>query len=109
MSDKTASGLRIKEIRERRGLSQQELGARLNINPNNISNWELGYSFPTYSGIRKLCMALACSADELLGLKDLDLNADEQQCLDIYRRLDEPGRDVVRAVLDSQLRRLGEK
>lgn len=106
MSTKTASGLRIKEIRERRGLSQQELGKRIHINPNNISNWELGYSYPTYGGIRKLCIALSCSADELLGLKDLNLNADEQECLDIYRRLDESGRDTVRAVLDSQLRRI---
>lgn len=98
--------LRLKELRERRGMMQKELGERAAINPNRISNWELGLRRPPIDAVRALCVALNCSADELLGLRHADLNQDEHYCLIHYRLLDDSGRDTVRAVIDSQLRRL---
>jgi len=98
--------LRLKEIRERRGLMQKELGERSGINPNRISNWELGLRRPPIEAVRALCVALGCSADELLGLVHTGLSREEHDCLMDYRRLDDAGRDTVRAVIASQLRRL---
>lgn len=105
--DDYSFALRLKTIRERRGLMQRDLGERLEINPNRISNWELGYNFPTLDVFRKLCVALNCSANDLLGLSYRELNEDEFYCLTNYRRLDAAGQHTVRAVIDSQLQRLG--
>lgn len=107
MSDRTASGARIKMLRERAGYSQTELGERSGLQQNSISNWELGYAYPQYQGIRALCMALSCSADELLGLPVRELTDAENEFLRKFRQLDEDGLHTLDAVLDSQLRRLG--
>lgn len=107
MSNRTESGNRLRFLRERAGLSQTELGERAGIPQNNISNWELGISYPQYEGIRKLCPALGCSADELLGLTPPTLNAQEFRSLQRYRLLDDDGRHTVDVVQDTQLRRQG--
>lgn len=107
MSNRTLSGERIRFFRERAGLSQTELAERTGIRPNTISNWELGFTYPQYEGIRKLCKALSCSADELLGLTPPTLTAQEYRSLERYRLLDDDGRHTVDAIQDTQLRRLG--
>lgn len=107
MSNRTLSGERIRFFRERAGLSQIELAERTGIRPNSISNWEQGLSYPQYEGVRKLCKALRCSADELLGLVPPTLNAQERWYLERYRLLDEDGQHTVDTVVDTQLRRLG--
>ncbi len=107
MSNRAESGKRLRFLRERAGLSQTELGERAGIPQNNISNWELGLSYPQYEGIRKLCKGLDCSADELLGLTPPTLTAREYKSLQRYRMLDDDGQHTVDAVQDTQLRRLG--
>lgn len=107
MSNRTNSGERIRFFRERAGLSQKELAERAGLNNFAISNWELGYTYPQYEGIRKLCITLGCSADELLGLTAPEMTAEEYRLLEKIRQLDEDGLYTVEAVLDSRLRRLG--
>lgn len=107
MSNRSDAGERVRMLRERAGLSQAELGNKAGINPNSISNWELGIAYPQYSGIKRLCRALNCSADELLGLPLVGLNESDSELLVKVRQLDEDGLHTVEAVLESQLRRLG--
>lgn len=107
MGDRTAAGARIRALREREGLSQTDLSARIGIKATTISNWELGQAYPQYSGIRKLCRALHCTADELLGLPSVDITAEERRMVMDYRRIDDDGRLVVEAVINTQLNRLG--
>lgn len=104
---KKLAGERLRTLRERAGFSQTELAARAGLKQNNISNWEIGIAFPPYESLRKLCPALGCSADELLGLTPPALNAQEFRSLQRYRLLDEDGRHTVDAIQDTQLRRLG--
>lgn len=94
----------LKEIRESRGLSQKELGEKVGIDPNRISNWELGYSLPQMAAFRAVCIALNCPPGDLLNLSPSPLTPQEYRLIKGYRMLDEAGQRTVDAVLDSQVR-----
>ena len=105
--DKHGFAARLRAFRESRGLQQKDLGDLAGIPANNISNWELAYSYPSIPSLIKLAVALGCSVDNLLGAPGSGITGDELAFLSKYRQLDEAGKDTVRAVLDSQLRRIG--
>ena len=100
MEEEYSFAAKLKEIRQRRGLQQKELGEKMRLNHNRISNWELGYNKPNIDVLRDLCIALNASADELLGLPTEEL-------VEKLYLLDEDGRHSVEAIIDSQLRRMG--
>ena len=58
--------IRLREHRERLGLSQEELAERVGCHANTIRRWELGYREPKSSDIQKLCEVLGCTESELL-------------------------------------------
>ncbi|MBU0996640.1 MAG: helix-turn-helix transcriptional regulator [Firmicutes bacterium] len=60
---------RLKEIREKRNISQRELARRTNITSAQISRYESGQKL-TEESIRQIVIALDTSADYLLGLID---------------------------------------
>ena len=39
--------LRIKELRQKKGMSQTDLAKAMNISPVAVSRWELGFTLPT--------------------------------------------------------------
>jgi transcriptional regulator with XRE-family HTH domain len=51
-------GLLIKTIREEKGLTQAELAALMNINPQNVSSYERGERCPSLFWITRLCKAI---------------------------------------------------
>ena len=57
-----AYNLRLRELRERRGLSQRQVAERLNVSPGAVARWELGDNKPTMA----LAALLECSTDTLL-------------------------------------------
>lgn len=91
---------RLKEVRETRGMDQTQLGRKLRVSQNNISNWEIGVSAPKLALFKRLCNALNTSADYLLCLPVDGL-------VEKLYKLDDDGRHTVEAVIDSQLRRMG--
>lgn len=60
---------KLKEIREKRNLSQNGLSKLSNISQAQISRYEKDQQL-TEDSIRKFCEALECKADYLLGLID---------------------------------------
>lgn len=62
---------RLKEIREQRNLSQNELAKQSNISQAQISRYEKTQQM-TEESIVKVCKALEISADYLLGLIDAE-------------------------------------
>ncbi len=56
----------ISALRERRGLSQYQLGALVGVSDKAVSKWENGASKPRIGTIRKLSEVLDISVDELL-------------------------------------------
>lgn len=71
-------GEKIRELREKRGLSQQELANSINklchthLKRNTISNYERNKSFPDYCKLTALVNILDTSSDNLLGLSSKD-------------------------------------
>lgn len=61
---------RIKKIREKRGLSQQEAAEKLNILPSTLSNYERGYRYPDAKMLALMTKLYNTNADYLLGLTD---------------------------------------
>lgn len=56
--------------RVRLGMTQEDLGKRIGVSKQSISNWEVGTSSIGSENIRKLVEIFKCSADYLLGIKD---------------------------------------
>lgn len=63
--------IRIKELREEKGISQKELGKILNVAQNTISNWEKGSREPDTKALMKLAEILECTTDYLLGKSNI--------------------------------------
>jgi transcriptional regulator with XRE-family HTH domain len=61
-----AFGKRLKELRTKRGWSQQQLADRIGMGVAQINRYERGRSQPTLEAIQKLTTAFRISADELL-------------------------------------------
>lgn len=61
-------GEKIRQLREERGLSQEELAEQLDISRQTVSNWENDRATPDAYKLGQLCKALQVSADELLGI-----------------------------------------
>ncbi len=67
-------GKRLKEARALKGFSQQELGEKLLVKRNTISNYENENSFPDLDLLYKIVKILEVSSDYLLGLSELSIN-----------------------------------
>lgn len=61
---------RLKEMREARGLSQSDLARSIGLTPQAVSAYESGVRHETGDVLGAIAVALDCSADYLLGLKD---------------------------------------
>ncbi|MDM5250986.1 MULTISPECIES: helix-turn-helix transcriptional regulator [unclassified Lysinibacillus] len=59
-------GQKIKQLRSRENLSQEQLANKLNLSSQAISNWERGKSFPDIMNIISLSDIFGVSLDDLL-------------------------------------------
>lgn len=59
-------GENILRLRKQQGISQEQLGERINVTRQTISNWELGETAPNPEQLKLLSKALNISIDELL-------------------------------------------
>lgn len=69
MSSTFAENLMV--TRKRLAVTQQGLADALGTNVSQVSRWENGFAVPSMENLVKICRALKCSADELLGLKPI--------------------------------------
>ena len=58
---------RIAQARKAAGLSQEQLGEKLGVSGQAVSEWETGKSVPDTENIRRMALILAVSADYFLG------------------------------------------
>ena len=65
MDDRLILNTNLKEIRTKRGLSQQELAALVGVSRNTISSIETGQYSPTAKLALVLCIALDVKFEEL--------------------------------------------
>lgn len=69
-SDLRIIGVRIREQRNEKKLSQSELGKLLSVSQDTVSLWEKSKSLPTVEMVIALCNFFEVSADYLLGRTD---------------------------------------
>lgn len=84
---------RLKQAREKRGLTQRQLAALLNVSPSTIALYETGDRKPDPAMLRRLADALDCTADYLLGRVD-DRNLSFTNGTLAAHRTDDPLKDL---------------
>lgn len=86
----------IKELREEKNCSQEELGKYIGVSHTSIKNWELGINEPKASYIIKLAQIFNVTTDYLLGITEdysvntissSDLSDDQQYIVNEYNKL----------------------
>src|SRR5687767_11127979 len=94
MRDKVFRGDRLKQAREQRGWSQQDLGERFGSSKTVIYRYEAGLAEPTPLQITRLALELDVTTDWLLGVVDepngylqpaQPVTAEEQRFLEALR------------------------
>ena len=63
-------GARLRELRLKRGLSQQALAERVGVPQTHVSAMELGVKFPNLLTILRLAVALDCKVTDLTSVFD---------------------------------------
>lgn len=61
---------RLKELRNEYGYTQKELGDKIGVNDNTITNYEKGIRQPSYEILENMASVFNCSIDYLLGRTD---------------------------------------
>lgn len=87
-------GLRLKELREAKGLSQIDVGKRLDVTRSTISGYECNNITPSLEQLMRLAVLYNVSLDYMMGFENRstlyldDLSESEQQTiLDVVDRL----------------------
>lgn len=62
--------IRLKSLREGRGLSQTALGRKIGVKQSTIGMWESGKNMPEFANLEKLSKVFGVSIDFLLGRSD---------------------------------------
>lgn len=93
----------IKELRKERGLTQKELGEKLNITDKAISKWERGLSFPDITMLNILTEFFEVDVSELLngerGIKtDIKLEKVIEEAIEKYKNLEEKRQQKIKKV-----------
>jgi len=86
-------GRNLRELRTRRGLTQEGLAERCGLRPSQVSRVETATQAPSLGTLEALAKGLTCSVASLFRSAPRDLDAD--QLMDAYARLDEGHRDAV--------------
>lgn len=107
---KKAFGRRLRDIRERRDLSQKQLADLLSTDVMQVSRYERGIGLPSLETCVQLAAILRVSTDELLlgHERDEELAISDVRLLDKFQRLQELGkrdREAVIILIDGVLAR----
>jgi len=92
----------LARIRKSRGLTQKELADKVELHQSQIHRYESGASQPTLDAIRRLAIALAVTADELV-FEDCERGPDEELRLqfEALSQFDPDEKRTARELLDS--------
>lgn len=95
--------MRLKELREERNLTQNEIAKAINVSQTNIGRWEKGLNEPTATGLIALAKYFNCSIDFLLECEDdietteikTNLSYREQKLLRFFNLLEDDEKDKI--------------
>ena len=107
--------MRIKELREEKGLSQSEVALAIGGTQSNLAKWEKGTVQPSADFLKKLADYFNVSSDYLLERTDelggilperspaLQLTEDEKNLLENFRRMDHSQKIRLEAYIEGLL------
>ena len=72
MNNKKILGLRIRELRLRKRLKQEELAELVGVEPTSICNIETGRNYPSFNNLEKIAEALGVSFTEIFDFEHKD-------------------------------------
>lgn len=93
-------GIRLRELRESRGLSVAQMVERLDVKDSRYRKWESESAAMPLEYAVRACSILHCSLDELSGRSTPALLADEVRLLDLYRSCTPQGRLYLSGIAD---------
>lgn len=70
---------RIKNLREKNGMTQSELAKKLSVTRSGVNAWEMGISVPAVSNLVELAKLFNVSTDYIIGIEQK-----ETVCLDSF-------------------------
>lgn len=90
--DNEKFGKFIKILRKEKGITQKELGEKLNITDKAISKWERGLSFPDITMLNILAEFFEVDVSELLNgekgtKKDIDIDKAISEAIEKYKNI----------------------
>lgn len=88
---KITIGNNIERMRKLKGLTQKDLGVKLNVENNTISAYEKERIIPNATIIKKMAEIFECTTDELLGVKNE--NTMETEWKNLFESLKKKGYD----------------
>lgn len=102
---------KIKELREKQGLTQQQTADKLNLALSTYRSYETGTREPSIETLIMLSELYNVTIDYLLDHKPkpVMLNADEMNHIKKYRNLDKHGKKIVNTVTDIEFERMSEQ
>lgn len=94
---------RIRYYREKKGMEQKELAAKIGVHGNAVSNWENGRTRPDLSLLPAICDVLRITFYDLYDLPlPIDTYSEEEQrIIDKYRRLSPGHQYAIECMLDN--------
>lgn len=69
----------LKELRMKKGLSQEKLAEQLGVSRQSVSKWEQGYAVPSSDNVLELSKLYGISADDILNCEAHKAAADEKE------------------------------
>lgn len=98
-------GYRLKEARNRKGLTQEELAERIGVTKGSIGNYESETSSPKEPILIKLMKELEVDANflyqDLIDMNDNALSPDEQRLVELYRNAEPSAREYAVEMLEN--------
>ena len=93
---------RIKELRKRRSITQEELAEALGLDHSTIAKYELGTRSVKIDTIRKMCDYFGCTMDYLMAQPEQP-TSDDEGIIAAYHALNDRDRKIVDTIFQNYL------
>lgn len=97
--------LRIKELREQRGLSQAKLARELGVGVGSVGMWESTPEIPPVKKLIRIADYFGVTLDDLIGRSEgrdgARLSAEDREVLRAYHALNAPQRELLQHLVES--------
>ena len=99
-------GSNIKRVRTEKGISQEELGRRISVHPNQLSKYEREQAAPSIDVVQRMAEALDVSIDALVfgAQQNMDAVVSDRELVSLFKKvqlLSDRQKDTVKDFLSA--------